>query len=277
MGRPNAFASAPPQIGQRPSYRWLPDRTEARLAADQFRETTAGAKAGVSPSEHASLLGWRVEIAPLAADSDGQDALLIPSAHRSFALVIDPRPALREQWMRPQAGWKGWELASIFEFRVGHELGHTLFYNYDLPPRRLLPFTPEEERFCDAFSRALLLPPRVVALRPDSAQGIVAAAQGAHVCMDIVAAAFCDLHPGLVVLGGRITPHGMRLEFTAGHELPPANVVLPIPHQPRGGTGEIGPLRSPWLQLRGADRSTWWSDGHRALILVDSLARRIAD
>jgi hypothetical protein len=109
-----------------------------------------------TPTAIASHLGWKVRRARLAADIGGQDALLIPSSRREFTIVVDPCLSSHEAHLLD--GTDPALCEAIIEFRIGHEIGHSFFYDDDLPPSRLLPFSAEEEAFCDAFAISLIAP-----------------------------------------------------------------------------------------------------------------------
>jgi hypothetical protein len=84
--------------------------------------------------------------------------------------------------------------------RIAHELGHTLFYRAcgeGRPRRTAAAGRPEEERFCDEFARALLVPV------PDgdvTAQTVVALQQSYDVSLE-VAARVAATAPGQPTVG----------------------------------------------------------------------------
>jgi Zn-dependent peptidase ImmA (M78 family) len=46
---------------------------------------------------------------------------------------------------------------SRIAFRIAHELGHTLFYDWgQSPPKQLIPTSSAEEQFCDQFAESFL-------------------------------------------------------------------------------------------------------------------------
>jgi Zn-dependent peptidase ImmA (M78 family) len=85
-------------------------------------------------------------------------------------------------------------------FRVAHELAHTLFYwrRGDRPQRHLLD-SASQERFCDAFSRALLVPPAVVARMPVNARTIMDLQEIFDVSLEVAARSLATAHPGAFV------------------------------------------------------------------------------
>jgi IrrE N-terminal-like domain len=94
----------------------------------------------------------------LAAAAGGSEALLIPMPGNRFRIAVDPTP---------RSGWDDYEIPARSDvtrhrmrFRVGHELGHTLFYERvdGEMPSRTHGSSRQEEAFCDRFARGLLLP-----------------------------------------------------------------------------------------------------------------------
>ena len=84
--------------------------------------------------------GWEVHLRPLRALEGGVEAYTVPSEKCGFTFVVDPRVT---------------DTATV-EFRLAHEVGHTLFYRPGHPPTRSRPPSLAEEAFCDAFAAALL-------------------------------------------------------------------------------------------------------------------------
>lgn len=160
----------------------------------------------VDPFDVAQTLGWSVRLAELAAERDGQDALLIPT-REGITAVIDPRLGYRERWMTtglPAASAENILLGTL-RFRLAHELGHSLFYVGTDPPRRLCGQTAAEERFCDRFAREL------VTASTDRSRSndlpVLAAMLEAHtvgLTPEVAALAATDVNPHIVVLGGEV-------------------------------------------------------------------------
>jgi hypothetical protein len=91
--------------------------------------------------------GWHAEIRPLRADRGGVEAFVVPCSQRQFRFVVDDSSSDLS---------RGGERSRVAEFRLAHEVGHTLFYKPGAPPTRRRPPDADEERFCDDFARALL-------------------------------------------------------------------------------------------------------------------------
>ena len=112
------------------------DLTEAVL--DAHRLTTA--------------LGVPVELVfdQLAGVDGRQDALLIPLVRTGgFRIVVDSQ-------VTPAGAASGRADRSLTASLVAHEIGHLQFYSAGRPPRRRVPWIPEEEGLCDTFARRLL-------------------------------------------------------------------------------------------------------------------------
>jgi hypothetical protein len=139
--------------------------TDARRAAHAVREAVFGTRRADAPlcdlSDAVHLARAEVVDRDLAAGGDGCQALLIPLRADRFRIVVDVTP--RDGWAGVAASVRGEVADHRRRFRVGHELGHTFFYSRkpDALPRRILEGSDREERFCDEFARALLLPTRV--------------------------------------------------------------------------------------------------------------------
>jgi hypothetical protein len=93
-------------------------------------------------------LGITVVTKELAASEGGLEALLMPMFNGGFRILIDPEPSPKNN------------REDIRRFRIGHEIGHTLFYDWQQSPLKNLLKAwvndPRLERFCDEFSDALI-------------------------------------------------------------------------------------------------------------------------
>jgi hypothetical protein len=99
----------------------------------------------------------------LDAAKGGLEAFLAPDGSNRFELVVDPEP--RGGWQPHHDGLREDIERHRLRFRAGHEVAHSFFFHRvagQMPRRRVFD-SPEQERFCDAFAGALLLPPKVVA------------------------------------------------------------------------------------------------------------------
>jgi IrrE N-terminal-like domain len=162
----------------------------ARAAAHTVRATVLGYAHAYAPLPDlkvvAALAGAEIVERDLAAGADGCQALLIPLRDDRFRIVVDPTP--RTGWDGVPEGIREDVAECRRRFRIGHELGHTLFYfrREGAMPMRRFAGSLREERFCDEFARSLLLPARVVrACR--SARELVALHAGYGVSVELVA------------------------------------------------------------------------------------------
>lgn len=125
--------------------------TRAQDLANELRSRCSPAGShdgtGVDPTRLLRAAGWRLLRAPLSAASGGLQAALVPS-DAGFVVVVDPSPVPGAQ-TRVDA-------LTLLRARIAHELGHAFFYEAGSPPRRAVPPSAREERFCDAFAAALL-------------------------------------------------------------------------------------------------------------------------
>jgi hypothetical protein len=133
-----------------PALRSVPGADLAHRAADLIVAVNKGRR---DPVDYCKSLGIRVLYRTLAAETSGSgiEALLIPDSGHTFEVVCDP-------WVDVAQG------QSEIQRRIAHELGHTLFYNWEADPPKHAILMPSnaEEAFCDAFSASLTgLPPRV--------------------------------------------------------------------------------------------------------------------
>ncbi len=109
-----------------------------------------------------SLGGFSVRRHPFSAEGRSFDGMLVPELNGSFTVLVDPDT--------PSGSRGSWKLhRRRNRFRIAHEIGHSFFFDRSTrPATRTTPLTAAEERFCDRFAAALLLPPRAaLASAPD--------------------------------------------------------------------------------------------------------------
>lgn len=87
-----------------------------------------------------------------------------------------------------------------FRFRLAHELAHTLFFwrRGGRPQRHLLD-SASQERFCDTFSRALLVPPDVAKRLPIRSDAVVYLQEAFDVSLEVAARALAIAHPSAFI------------------------------------------------------------------------------
>jgi len=203
----------------------LPSLAAAEECAARVRSAT-----GFSPNERIALdplltLGrFDLRCEPLGANGGGIEAALAPRAENRFALSVDTKP--RDGWgsMTPSVRK---ELARHrLRFRVAHEIGHSFFYDRaGERPRRMVPNSEEQERWCDRFASALLVPPSVLARRSAIPQSLAALQGQFDVSLQVAVRAFARVHHerfvALLVARGRRPPH-IRVQWQKHHGAPAA-------------------------------------------------------
>lgn len=168
----------------------------------EVRRATLGATGAHGPlldlAPACELARAAVRECRLSARDGGLEALLIPHRGDAFAITVDPTP--RGGWRRCPPPLREALRRHRLRFRIGHELGHTFFYwREGGEPERHLRDSPAQERFCDAFARALLVPAEALAERPVTADSIVTLQREFDVSLEVAARAMADAHPGTAV------------------------------------------------------------------------------
>jgi IrrE N-terminal-like domain len=137
--------------------------------------------------------GFDVSVTRLTARNRGIEAALIPQAGNRFRLVVDTEPPGGWASVRPHLRD---ELArQRLRFRIAHEIAHSLFYDRSgTQPRRLVSGSPAQERWCDRFASALLVPPYIVASTPPEPKALCRMQQRFDVSLQVVVRAFARVH-----------------------------------------------------------------------------------
>lgn len=222
----------------------------------------------LDPAELIHHCGWRIQIEALSAKQGGQDALLIPQAapHR-FLIVVDPELSTRERWMVHGGEPTEDELAAAEatrRFRLAHEIGHTLFFDRAIPPRRLTKPSPQEEQFCDSFARYALLPGPV----PLRAQELVFATRQRGASLELMASALVERIESTAVIAGILTADHAHVNYSAGLPPMPTQSTFRWPRgwdrdNPMQQTNIYWPVDHP--SVHGVDA---WTDGDRFLAVL---------
>lgn len=120
----------------------VPDVEQMQHLAGQLRCRLSGALSGASAPAMAEALGWRYSARPIGASDSTIQSLLVPLNVGGFSIVVNThhvRTDLEALWL------------------AAHEVGHSFFYTAGEPPRRIVPCSDREERFCDDFADELLV------------------------------------------------------------------------------------------------------------------------
>jgi hypothetical protein len=161
--------------------------------------------------------GFKLAVERLSAAEGRMEAFLAPGERNRFEIVVDPEP--RGGWRPCHDGLREDIHRHRLRFRIGHEVGHSFFFDR-LPgetPQRRATDSPEQEGFCDAFAVALLLPPSVVARVEPTPENIVDLQQRYDVSLQLAVRAFADVHSGhafVLLYTDEEAPH-VRPQWTA--------------------------------------------------------------
>jgi hypothetical protein len=155
-----------------------------------------GAHDPIDLSSLCTLAGARVQLARLGGAEGKQEAMLAPLPGDRFGISVDPTPC--GGWRRIPMHMRTELKRHRMRFRVGHELGHALFYSRGTDrPRRRVYDSPAQEEFCDALSRELLIPQRLAARVRPTPQGILKLRAACDVSLELAARAVSSAQPTL--------------------------------------------------------------------------------
>jgi IrrE N-terminal-like domain len=179
-----------------------------------------------------------LQLGRLSAHRGGIEAALAPRSGDRFALLVDTEPcegwasvfpALREELARHR-----------LRFRVAHEVGHSFFYDRSGPrPRRLAPNSAAQERWCDRFASALLLPPLVVSRASPTCETLLDLHRKFDVSLQAAARALARVQRERFV--AVLVARGRRPPF----------------------------VRVQWQKSHGGPMDRWWAAGELQSVLED--------
>lgn len=158
----------------------------------------------------------RVQTARLGGAEGRQEAMLVPLPGNRFGVSVDPTP--RGGWRRIPVHLRKELRRHRLRFRIGHELGHTLFYSRggDEPQRHLFDSAAQEE-FCDSFSRELLIPRHDARRANPTPQGLLRLQARCDVSLELAARAMSVAQPGVsIALWFDDPEEGMALQWANG-------------------------------------------------------------
>jgi hypothetical protein len=201
-----------PTIG----LRWIPPLAVADELATAVREEVWGLGPLDPVPEFGPLLtagGFDLREADLAVDRGGNEALMFPGADGRLHIRVDTRPA--QPWGTSCEELRDETRRHRLRFRVAHELAHSFFYERSpTGPRRGRRSTPAEERFCDAFASALLLPAEAVSAAPPSADSVLRLHERFGVSVETAARRLAELQPSVDVTVGFWPEHEHQVPAT---------------------------------------------------------------
>jgi hypothetical protein len=146
----------------------------------------------------------------------GLEGALVPASNDTFIVAVDAAPtggwgAVRREQRTALARHRR-------RFRTAHEIAHGFFYRRapGVRPRRLLEASDAEERWCDAFGRALLVPSEAVPSCWPSPRAIVELQRVYDVSLQLAVRAVASVHAShffaLLVANGVRPPH-LRVQW----------------------------------------------------------------
>jgi hypothetical protein len=208
------------------------DVDQAFALAESVRRVALGEHAVEAPLRDLALVlrpgRVHLSIEQLSAAVGGMQAFIAPDRRDRFEVVVDPEPP--GGWRPRHERLRNAISRHRLRFLVGHELAHSFFFARvpGREPVRRVPDSPQQERFCDAFATALLLPRSVVARTPPEWRSVLAVQRAYDVSLELTVRVFADIH------GDRL----FALLYFADNE-------------PR--------LRPQWMTPDAPWRPRWWS------------------
>jgi hypothetical protein len=146
-------------------------------------------------------------------NSFAHDALLRPQKCGLMEIFVDPLPDHGERISEDLARHRN-------RFRIAHEIGHSFFYDRaKRPPTRLLPESKAEEKFCDEFANALLIPRSHVTQVEPTASNIFQLRKTFDVSVQVSGRALSRVYPEISVAGLMWRPHNRDNKITHGFRI----------------------------------------------------------
>ena len=215
------------------------------------------------------LGGFELRLGRLNARSGGIEAALAPRPDNHFALLVDTEPP--DGWASVTPRLREDLTRHRLRFRVAHEIGHSFFYDRsEHRPRRVVFDSPEQERWCDRFASALLLPPPVVAATPANPAALLRMQRRFDVSLQVAARAVARVHRerfvALLVVRGTRPPY-LRVQWQKHHCAPAPRwwPASPLQAALASNTG-YGILDLPWPE--GKRAVSWRALPSRRQLLV---------
>lgn len=175
----------------------VPRPEEAAAIAQRIRQAILPPDAQDEPLCHPERLcelgHFRLRRRRLTAAQGDVQGWIFAEPGDSFLIEVDDEPAggwdTVPEHLREEVG------RQRLRFRVAHEIGHSFFFSRTGDtPEPLLPTSPKEEEFCDAFAGALLVPRDVVLGTETTPEGVVELHRRFDVSMQCAAHALQEAH-----------------------------------------------------------------------------------
>jgi hypothetical protein len=140
--------------------------------------------------------GFRIVERELSGSEGGVEAALLPRSRNNFLIWVDPTP--RGGWDKIRPRMRPDVRRHRLRFRVAHEIAHSFFFLRDGgQPKRVLPDSPEQEGFADAFASALLVPPEVAVATGPTPAGVLDLHERYDVSLQVAVRAVAETQPGV--------------------------------------------------------------------------------
>lgn len=252
----------------------LPAPSDASALARAARAAVLAATDVSAPLTNLSALlkrgRFRVRRESLGAADGTVQAWMVAAENDWFDIFIDTEPSggwrrqhepVREEMHRQRA-----------RFLIGHEVAHSFFFTRrpGQTPQRWAWDSDEQERFCDMFACALLLPPEVVAATEPRAEEVVRLHREYDVSVQLATRAFADIYRGhafALLYDDEDDPRPLIPQWSAGMEACHPDWWSTRQVQRLPSTGASATL----VPLKSGRRSWWessWLPERRQVLLV---------
>jgi IrrE N-terminal-like domain len=168
-------------------------------AAASLRDELSAGNGPLDVLAMANALGCRVRSGGISPTKTVQADLYPDPRHDLFHLQVDPEPA--EGWGEAAPSQRWATARHRLRFRVGHELGHTFFYERrkGQGPRRAWRWSSAEEEWCDEFARWLLVPASAARSLSATADSVFRLQRRFDISLEVAARALAGAHPETTV------------------------------------------------------------------------------
>ncbi len=233
----------PPQLWGEKPLDTVPNAAEAAGFAARARAEAGQRGATTDLRSVCAAARAQVQTARLGGAARGQEAMLAPLPGDRFGVSVDPTPP--GGWQRIPIHLRKELKRHRLRFRIGHELGHTLFYSRggDEPQRHLFD-SPAQEEFCDSFSRELLIPRLQARRAKPTPEGLLRLRAKCDVSLELAARAMSTVQPEVnIALWFEDPKEGMVIQWASS---PSADRCVPFSEgQPDDSSPSVR-----WLRLR---------------------------